>query len=136
LAACFFVFRQLGRISQQIELFYVINSRRYWNKLGGSSAHNEVNVKMKKKLPLFFVTGSSGLGKTYVMTELRRVLPNLDVFDIDNFLECGVTDDSKILNVWLRVARNIAESGRMSIICGTVMPWDVEKCVDYFQFAL
>nr|WP_167201886.1 AAA family ATPase [Paenibacillus sp. BK720] len=89
---------------------------------------------MEKKLPLFIVTGSSGSGKTFVITELRRILPNVDVFDIDNLLECGVTDDAKILNVWLRVARNIAESGRISIICGTAMPWDVEKCVDYSYF--
>lgn len=96
--------------------------------------HNEVCVKIEKKLPLFIVTGSSGAGKTYVITELRKALPDFDVFDIDNLRECGITDQTQILNVWLRVARNIAESGRMTIICGTAMPWDIEKCMDYSYF--
>lgn len=58
---------------------------------------NEVSSILEQKLPLFIVTGSSGSGKTYIISELR--------------------------NVWLRVARNIAESGRMTIICGTAMTW-------------
>lgn len=76
--------------------------------------HNEVSVKLEGKLPLFFVTGSRGSGKTYVITELRKVLPEFDIFDIDNLRECGITDQIQILNIWLRVARNIAESGRMT----------------------
>ncbi|CAG9622754.1 AAA family ATPase [Sutcliffiella rhizosphaerae] len=96
--------------------------------------HNELSKKMEKKLPLFIVTGSSGSGKTYVIPELRKVLPDFDIFDIDNLRECGITDQTQILNVWLRVARNVAESGRMTIICGTAMPWDVEKALDYSYF--
>lgn len=96
--------------------------------------HDEVSSRMNKKVPLFIVTGSSGSGKTYVITELRKVLPGFDIFDIDNLRECGLTNNIQMLNVWLRVARNIAESGRMTIICGTAMPWDVEKCLDYPYF--
>jgi adenylylsulfate kinase-like enzyme len=96
--------------------------------------HDEVSATMKKKLPLFIVTGSSGSGKTYVITELRKVMPNFDIFDIDNLREVGISDEQQIRNVWLRVARNIAESGRMTIICGTAMPWDIEKCVDFSYF--
>jgi broad-specificity NMP kinase len=95
---------------------------------------NGVNSISEQKLPLFIVTGSSGSGKTYVINELRRILPDFDIFDIDNVREFNITDDSQIRNVWLRVARNIAESGRKTIICGTAMSWDIEKCVDFPYF--
>lgn len=31
---------------------------------------------MERKLPLFIVTGASGSGKTYVIKELRRMMPD------------------------------------------------------------
>ncbi|MEK3724134.1 AAA family ATPase [Paenibacillus sp. FSL H8-0034] len=94
----------------------------------------EVNSISKQKVPLFIVTGSSGSGKTYVINELRKILPNFNIFDIDNLRELGITDEQQIRNVWLRVARNTAESGRMTIICGTAMTWDIEKCIDFPYF--
>ncbi|GLX68040.1 AAA family ATPase [Paenibacillus glycanilyticus] len=94
----------------------------------------EQNSLMEKKIPLFIVTGSSGSGKTFVIDELRKVLPQFNIFDIDNLREVGISDEQQIRNVWLRIARNTAESGRMTIICGTAMPWDIEKCVDYAYF--
>lgn len=89
---------------------------------------------MKENLPLFIVTGASGSGKTYVVQELRRAMPSFDVFDPDHIVEFIGHDWEKLRNIWLRVARNIAESGRMTIICGTMMPWDIEKCVDFPYF--
>lgn len=86
---------------------------------------------MENKLPLFIVTGASGSGKTYVVQELRRIMPDFDVFDPDNIVEFIGHDWEKMRNIWLRVARNIAQSGRMTIICGSMMPWDIEKCVDF-----
>lgn len=86
---------------------------------------------MENKLPLFIVTGASGSGKTYVIKELRRLMPDFDIFDPDNLVEFIGNDWEKMRNIWLRVARNIAQSGRMTIICGTMMPWDIEKCADY-----
>ena len=58
-------------------------------------------------------------------------MPNFDVFDPDNLVEFIGHDWEKMRNIWLRVARNIAQSGRMTIICGSMMPWDLEKCVDF-----
>ncbi|MGN7760572.1 nucleoside kinase [Paenibacillus sp. 22594] len=83
------------------------------------------------KLPLFIVTGASGSGKTYVVQELRGIMPNFDVFDPDHIVEFIGHDWEKVRNIWLRVAQNIAQSGRMTIICGSMMPWDIEKCVDF-----
>lgn len=36
---------------------------------------------MDIKLPLFIVTGASGSGKTYVIKQLRRLMPDYDIFD-------------------------------------------------------
>ncbi|MBU5348357.1 AAA family ATPase [Paenibacillus lautus] len=88
-------------------------------------------MTMKSKFPLFIVTGASGSGKTYVIKELRRLMPDFDIFDPDNLIEFIGHDWEMMRNIWLRVARNIAENGRMTIICGTMMPWDIEKCADF-----
>ncbi|WP_269474657.1 hypothetical protein [Paenibacillus sp. URB8-2] len=37
-------------------------------------------MNMNLKLPLFIVTGASGVGKTTVMQGLRALLPDFDVF--------------------------------------------------------
>ncbi|MEK5059210.1 MULTISPECIES: AAA family ATPase [unclassified Paenibacillus] len=89
---------------------------------------------MESKLPLFIVTGASGSGKSYVIQDLRRIMPEFDIFDPDHLVDFVGHDWEKIRNIWLRVARNIAESGRMTIICGTMMPWDIEKCADFSFF--
>lgn len=89
---------------------------------------------MEGKLPLFIVTGASGSGKTFVIKELRRLMPDFDIFDPDHLVDFIGHDWEKIRNIWLRVARNIAQSGRMTIICGTMMPWDIEKCADFHFF--
>ncbi|WP_224723496.1 AAA family ATPase [Paenibacillus vietnamensis] len=89
---------------------------------------------MEIKLPLFIVTGASGSGKTFVIDELRKMMPEFDIFDPDNLVEFIGHDWEKMRNIWLRVARNIAYSGRMTVICGTMMPWDIEKCADYDCF--
>ncbi|WP_284646594.1 AAA family ATPase [Paenibacillus silviterrae] len=91
-----------------------------------------------KKIPLFIVTGASGVGKTTVMGELRTTMPEFDVFstDIDNF---GTTA-SKLeyqdrFNILFHFANAVAKSGRGTIICGTLMPWAAEKCDTYNKFS-
>ncbi|MGZ4161267.1 MAG: AAA family ATPase [Neobacillus sp.] len=91
------------------------------------------------KVPLYIVTGAKGTGKTTIIKELRKLMPEYAVFDYDDIIEF-INDDlrkfdkHKLLNIWLRVARNIAESGRKTIICGIIRPDDVEKCIDFDNF--
>lgn len=87
-----------------------------------------------KKLPLFIITGASGAGKTTVVPALRGILPDFDVFDIDVISE-DVGDWQKLKNIWLKIASDIAESNRMTALCGTMMPWDIEKCDNYNDFS-
>ena len=93
---------------------------------------------MKHKLPLFIVTGASGVGKTTVMHVLRELMPEFVVFstDRDNF---GTTTEKleyqDRFNLLLHFAHATALSGRGTIICGTFMPWDAKKCDTYDKFS-
>ena len=91
---------------------------------------------MRQKLPLFIVTGASGVGKTTVMEELRIQLPDFVILSTDNDL-FGETplDYQGRFNLLLRVAYFVAQSGRVTVICGTFMPWDAQKCDQYDQFS-
>ncbi|MHA7963208.1 hypothetical protein ACX93W_03610 [Paenibacillus sp. CAU 1782] len=93
---------------------------------------------MERKLPLFIVTGASGVGKTTVMHELRSLLPEFNVFstDLDNFgITAAKLDYQDRFNLLLHFAHATAMSGRGTIICGTIMPWDAKKCEKYDCFS-
>jgi hypothetical protein len=80
--------------------------------------------------PLFIVTGASGVGKTTIVSELRTYLPEFEVFETDIMWD---DDWQKQRNNWLRIAHSVAQNNRMTVLCGTMMPDDVEKC-DHFRF--
>lgn len=83
------------------------------------------------KLPLFIVTGTSGSGKTTVIPFLREKLPEYCVFDIDSM----IPEDYDIMKCnWLRVARDIAKSGRPTILCGTIIPENLKTCDQIDEF--
>ena len=90
---------------------------------------------MDQKFPLFIVTGASGVGKTTVMHELRGLLPDFVVLstDNDNFgSTSNKLDYQDRYNLLFHFAAASLKSKIGTIICGTVMPWDVKKC-DTFQ---
>jgi gluconate kinase len=90
------------------------------------------------KLPLFIVTGASGVGKTTVMKSLRKLMPEFAVFstDNDNFGSTAAKlEYQDRYNLLLHFAYKIAESGRGTIICGTFMPWDIQKCDTVHNFS-
>jgi hypothetical protein len=74
--------------------------------------------------PLFIITGASGSGKSTVVAELRCQLQECVVFDSD--LLWGRTNEYH--NTWLLIAYSIAQGGRHTVICGTLMPWDLDAC--------
>ncbi|MDR6723630.1 broad-specificity NMP kinase [Paenibacillus amylolyticus] len=76
------------------------------------------------KLPLFVVTGASGTGKTTICALVRESLPEFDVFDMD------IIDnvDWQIAKAnWLRIAYSISLSGRGTVLCGTMVPENIES---------
>ncbi|WP_339224354.1 AAA family ATPase [Paenibacillus sp. FSL H8-0332] len=93
---------------------------------------------MELKLPLFIITGASGVGKTTVMHELRKQLPEFVLFstDDDHFGTTGKKlEYQDRYNLLLHAAQAIALSGRGTVICGTMMPWDAKKCDAYSTFS-
>lgn len=95
-------------------------------------------MKMNQKIPLFIVTGASGVGKTTVMHKLRETMPEFVVFstDADNFGSTAAKlEYQDRYNLLFQFASAIANSGRGTIICGTVMPWDAKKCDTYQEFS-
>jgi hypothetical protein len=83
------------------------------------------HVEPMRILPLFIVTGASGVGKTVVVSELRRLLPDWDIFETDVM---HAADWQQQRNNWLRVAHSIAQGGRHTILCGTMLPADMDRC--------
>lgn len=76
-------------------------------------------------LPLFIVTGASGVGKTAVVPVLRRLLPDWVICETDVM---HGADWPQVRSNWLRVAHAIAQSGRHTILCGTMLPVDIDQC--------
>lgn len=93
---------------------------------------------MDHKLPLFIVTGASGTGKTTVMQELPALMPDFVVFSTDDDI-FGTTgpklEYQDRYNILLNFASFVAKSGRGTIICGTMMPWDIENGDRYSFFS-
>ena len=78
-------------------------------------------------LPLFIVTGTSASGKTAVIPALRRLLPEWDIFETDILWDSGGDWQMQRCN-WLRIAHSIAQSGRGTILCGTQVPENMDRC--------
>ncbi|MBD2868729.1 nucleoside kinase [Paenibacillus sp. IB182493] len=71
------------------------------------------------------------------MGELRERLPDFIVLSTDNDM-FGTTsellDYPNRFNVLFQFAHFAAKSGKGTVICGTVMPWDAQKCDAYDLF--
>jgi hypothetical protein len=80
-------------------------------------------------LPLFIVTGASGVGKTAIIAGLRPLLPGWEIFETDILWDSGGSWSFARDN-WLRIAYSIAQGGRPTILCGNLLPEDIARC-DY-----
>jgi RNase adaptor protein for sRNA GlmZ degradation len=76
--------------------------------------------------PLFVVTGASGTGKTTIIEPLRRALPGCEVFDTDTILQVAALGWDTWRNTWLRLAHAIALNGRVTVLCGSLLPSQLE----------
>jgi hypothetical protein len=85
-------------------------------------------------MPLFIVTGPSGVGKTTIVPHLQALLPGWDVFETDILGDSG-GDWMMIKHNWLRIAAFLARAGRPSVLCGTMQPDQLAGCVDYDLFS-
>ncbi len=86
------------------------------------------HVESRQFLPLFIVTGPSGAGKTAVIPDLQRLLPNWEIFETDILWDSG-RDWNMVKSNWLRIADSLAQRphGRLTILCGTMQPEDIVR---------
>ncbi len=88
--------------------------------------------------PLFVLTGASGAGKSSVCLNLPSALPECVCLESDilwGHVAATPDDDYRSYrNVWLRVAKNVAQAGRPVVLCGTALPDQFEPCPERRYF--
>lgn len=87
-----------------------------------------------RRSPLFVVTGASGAGKSTVSLPLAGTLPGCVVFETDILWcpELDTPDDDweRWRMLWVRIAKNVAQSGLASVLCGTFLPQGIEPLAE------
>lgn len=76
--------------------------------------------------PLFVVTGASGTGKSTIVEPLRLRLTGCEVFDTDVILHVAALGWDTWRNTWLQLAHAIALNGRATVLCGSLVPAQLE----------
>ena len=91
------------------------------------------------RLPLFILTGASGVGKSAVCLGLAARMKEVVVMESDilwraEFDRPG-TNYRDYRETWLRVCKNISQAGRPVILCGVGEPTQFERCVERRYFS-
>jgi hypothetical protein len=85
-----------------------------------------------RMLPLFVVTGASCTGKTTVALQITEKLPEYvclegDILWRDEFNK-PQAEYMDFRNLWLRMCKNIGQSGRPVVLFGSATPGQFEQC--------
>lgn len=88
-----------------------------------------------EKAKLYFIIGSSGVGKTTIVPLLKSLLSDFDIHDFDEKLTAEIANNSSLLDhwrkettkYWIDVAIENAKLGKSTIIVGLVYPKEVEE---------
>jgi broad-specificity NMP kinase len=91
------------------------------------------------RLPLFVLTGASGVGKTSTCLALAARANDLvamesDILWRDEFNQ-PETNYRNYREMWLRVCKNISQAGKPVILCGAAVPSQFEQCVERRYFS-
>ena len=91
------------------------------------------------RLPLFVITGASGVGKTTTCVALATAVKDVVVMESDILwnerFNQPETDYREYQEMWLRVCKNISQSGKPVMLCGACIPEQFEQCVERRYFS-
>src|SRR5688572_13598483 len=94
-----------------------------------------------RQLPLLIVSGASGAGKSTVCNSLVGTMEQVVILDNDILWREEFNQPEKrfrdFFETWLRVAKNISQSGRPVVLFGAGMgvPENMEPCVERRYFS-
>ncbi|MFY0762318.1 AAA family ATPase [Metabacillus dongyingensis] len=91
------------------------------------------------QLPLIIVTGPSGAGKSTIVSQLSSLTKDFVVMETDilwdDRFNSPETNYLEYRELWLRMAKNISQSEKPVILCGTAMPEQLEQCIERRYFS-
>src|SRR5258708_36143273 len=91
------------------------------------------------RLPLFIVTGASGVGKSTVCVRLAAKMKDVVVMESDILwrpeFNQPETNYREYREAWLRVCKNISQSGKAVVLCGVGEPTQFEQCIERRYFS-
>ena len=91
------------------------------------------------RLPLFVITGASGVGKSSTCLALVAKTKDFVVMDSDilwrSEFDQPATDYRNYREMWLRVCKNISQAGKPVVLCGASLPEQFEQCVERRYFS-
>lgn len=91
------------------------------------------------RLPLFILTGASGVGKSTVCRELAARMKDVVVMESDILwreeFDKPETNYSDYRETWLRICKNISQAGRPVVLCGVGVPTQFEQCLERRYFS-
>jgi hypothetical protein len=94
-----------------------------------------------RQLPLLMVSGASGSGKSNVCNNLLGQLDHVVLLDTDILwrpeFNQPETNFREFFETWLRMAKNISQSGRPVVLFGAGMgvPGNIEPCIERRYFS-
>ena len=91
------------------------------------------------RLPLFILTGASGVGKSTVCLALAAKMKDVVVMESDILWRAEFnqpeTDYREYRETWLRVCKNISQAGTPVVLCGVGVPTQFEQCIERRYFS-
>ncbi|GGH81159.1 ABC-type dipeptide/oligopeptide/nickel transport system ATPase component [Pullulanibacillus pueri] len=91
------------------------------------------------QLPLFVITGASGSGKSTSAIYLSALTQDFVFMETDilwdNRFNTPENNYREYRELWLRMAKNISQSGKPVVLCGSAMPDQFENCTERRYFS-
>ena len=91
------------------------------------------------RLPLFILTGASGVGKSTVCLRLAARMKDVVVMESDILwreeFNQPETNYREYRETWLRVCKNISQAGKPVVLCGVAVPAQFEQCLERRYFS-